>query len=125
MQNKAMIEVSELLCGYLDVVTSTYMLHLVEDYGAVVSKDLWEILTTADKKALVVAKAQEVNELYPNSPLYGAYEEIYTTIVEEGVEGLELEWEIEQFAADVIFRDYSQNDIKEMVKDFSIANIDD
>lgn len=125
MKNKALIEINGTLFNYLDIVTSTYLLNVVGDYETVITQDIWETFTVEDQKALVIAKAQEVNELYPDSPLYGAYEDIYITLVEEGIKGLELEGELEQFAEDVIFREYSENDIVEMVKHFSIANIDD
>lgn len=125
MKNKALIEVNETLCNYLDGITSTYVFHKIGDYGTMVTKEVWNSLTADEQKALVIAKTKEVNELYPDSPLYGAYEDIYITLVEEDITGLELESELEQFARDVIFREYSNKELEEMIKHFSIAQLED
>lgn len=125
MENKVLIALTETLCSYLAPLTHGYVLEKIGPYGTVVTKEVWEQLETPIKRALVIAKYFEVNELYQFSPLYGAYEDIYITITEEDVmEGPELEHELKVFAEEIIFRDYSKSESIEITKHFSISKMD-
>lgn len=125
MKNKALIEMNDIIEKYLDPYIAVDIHYYLDKDSNVLTRDNWDNLSTELKKQLVLAKCEEVNELYPESPLYGAYKDIYITLEEEGIRGLELEEELELFAEDVIFREYLENDIVEMVKHFTISNIDD
>lgn len=125
MKNKALIEMNDIIEKYLDPYIAVAMHYYLDKGSNVLTRDNWDNLSTELKKQLVLAKCEEVNELYPESPLYGAYEDIYITLVEEDITGLELESELEQFARDVIFREYSNKELEEMIKHFSIAQLED
>lgn len=125
MKNKALIEMNDVIEKYLDPYIAVATHYYLDKGSNVLTRDNWDNLSTELKKQLVLAKCEEVNELYPESPLYGAYEDIYITLVEEDITGLELESELEQFARDVIFRGYSNKELEEMIKHFSIAQLED
>lgn len=125
MKNKALIEMNDVIEKYLDPYIAVAMHYYLDKGSNVLTRDNWDNLSTELKKQLVLAKCEEVNELSPESPLYGAYEDIYITLVEEDITGLELESELEQFARDVIFREYSNKELEEMIKHFSIAQLED
>lgn len=125
MKNKALIEMNDVIEKYLDPYIAVAMHYYLDKGSNVLTRDNWDNLSTELKKQLVLAKCEEVNELYPDSPLCGVYTEIYITLEEEEVSGEELVYELERFAEDVIFFEYSDNDIEEMIKHYSISNIDD
>lgn len=125
MNNKALIEINEAIKKYMNYFACLLIIYAPDEEVKVITKEFWNEINIFIKKELVLAKYKEVKELYPDSPLYGAYEDIYITLVEENVTGAELEHELECFANNVIFREYSQNDLEEMIKHYSVAKLDD
>lgn len=125
MDNKALIEINEVIEKYMDYVPYLVITYRLDEDVKVISREFWNKITVCMKKELVLAKYKEVKELYPDSPLYGAYEDIYITLVEEDVTGGELEHELECFADDVIFRERSKNDLEQMILPCSVSKLDD
>lgn len=125
MDNRALIEINEVIEKYMDCVIYLVITYRLDEDVKVISRKFWDEINTYMKKELVLAKYKEVKELYPESPLYGVYEDIYITLVEEDVTGGELEHELERFADDVIFRERSQNDLEQMILPCSVSKLDD
>lgn len=125
MDNKALIEINEVIEKYMDCVSYLVITYRLDEDVKVITRKFWDEINTYMKKELVLAKYKEVKELYPDSPLYGAYEDIYITLVEEDVTGAELEHELECFADGVIFRERSQNDLEQMILPCSVSRLDD
>jgi len=124
MNNKVLIELNEIVAAALKPFIEIAVKCYLEEGSNVVTRDTWGKLSVPIKKYLVLAKCKEVYELYPNSPLYGAYEDIYISLVEENEVGTELEHRLECFAKDVIFLEYSDKELEEMIKHYPISTLD-
>lgn len=120
MDNVVLIKVTdkvrESLNPYSEIVVMNYLelMNSPGDDELYITKEIWDRLTVEVKKELIIAKYKETKEEYSNTPLNGAYEDIYITLEEECVSGAELEYEIEKFANDTIFIQYSEKELREM-----------
>lgn len=114
-ENKVIISLTESIRQHLSEKVISELTVFQKDEEIKITRNIWDSISIKARKELVIAKAHEVSKQYPNTQLNGVYEDIYETLVIEKVRGSELEHELELFARDVMFYDYSEDELYEMV----------
>ncbi|WP_053984889.1 hypothetical protein [Niameybacter massiliensis] len=77
MDNKALIEINEVIEKYMDCVIYLAITYRLDEEIKVISRKVWNEITVYMKKESVLAKYKEVKELYPDSLLYMKYMKIF------------------------------------------------
>ena len=115
MENKVLITLTNPIIEQLSEKVVGELSVFQKDTPVTITENIWKSISNKARKELIIAKALEVSRRYPNTQLNGVNEDIYETLVVEKVRGCELEHELELFAKDVMFYDYSEDELVEMV----------
>lgn len=125
MKNKVLISLNEFIWEKLSVDVRLEMSRNDLNREITLTREIWETLSDNAKKELILAKADEVEALYLDAPIIGLYDDIYTSLIEEGGTSKELKNELRLFTDEILFAEYSDNDLLEMIKPLQEAQLDD